>query len=105
MIMQEILKKVKPLDSNRGTEIGKEKRIEKSNNNHRGYFHQKSFQYMANCIVPSGSEESCWDVMNVNAHFRQDEACGQCKCSAGTQMRQSGKKNNWNNSSKWLALG
>ncbi len=36
---------------------------DKSNNNHIGYFHQKIFQYIANCKVPS----SGWDVIYQNA--------------------------------------
>ena len=39
---------------------------DKSNNNDIGYFHQRIFQYIANCHVPVNGEEGGWDVIFVN---------------------------------------
>lgn len=39
---------------------------DKSNNNDIGYFHQRIFQYIANCHVPSNGEEGGWDVIYRN---------------------------------------
>lgn len=36
---------------------------DKSNNNDIGYFHQRIFQYIANCHVPQNGEEGGWDVI------------------------------------------
>lgn len=36
---------------------------DKSNNNDIGYFHQRIFQYIANCRVPANGEEGGWDVI------------------------------------------
>ena len=36
---------------------------DKSNNNDIGYFHQRIFQYIANCHVPPNGEEGGWDVI------------------------------------------
>ena len=41
---------------------------DKSNNNDIGYFHQRIFQYMANCHVPANGEEGGWDVIYENAN-------------------------------------
>lgn len=40
---------------------------DKSNNNDIGYFHQRIFQYIANCHVPSNGKEGGWDVIYRNA--------------------------------------
>lgn len=40
---------------------------DKSNNNDIGYFHQRIFQYIENCRVPSNGEEGGWDVIYKNA--------------------------------------
>lgn len=40
---------------------------DKSNNNDIGYFHQRIFQYIANCHVPANGEEGGWDVIYRNA--------------------------------------
>lgn len=39
---------------------------DKSNNNDIGYFHQRIFQYVNNCCVPSNGEEGGWDVIYEN---------------------------------------
>ncbi len=39
---------------------------DKSNNNDIGYFHQRIFQYLANCHVPENGEEGGWDVIYEN---------------------------------------
>lgn len=39
---------------------------DKSNNNDIGYFHQRIFQYVANCHVPPNGEEGGWDVIYEN---------------------------------------
>ena len=39
---------------------------DKSNNNDIGYFHQRIFQYIANCHVPENGEEGGWDVIYTN---------------------------------------
>lgn len=39
---------------------------DKSNNNDIGYFHQRIFQYIANCHVPNNGEEGGWDVIYKN---------------------------------------
>lgn len=39
---------------------------DKSNNNDIGYFHQRIFQYIANCHVPPNGEEGGWDVIYEN---------------------------------------
>lgn len=39
---------------------------DKSNNNDIGYFHQRIFQYIANCHVPPNGEEGGWDVIYSN---------------------------------------
>ena len=36
---------------------------DKSNNNDIGYFHQRIFQYMADCHVPDNGKEGGWDVI------------------------------------------
>jgi hypothetical protein len=36
---------------------------DKSNNNDIGYFHQRIFQYMADCHVPDNGTEGGWDVI------------------------------------------
>ncbi len=36
---------------------------DKSNNNDIGYFHQRIFNYIANCRVPENGEEGGWDVI------------------------------------------
>ena len=41
---------------------------DKSNNNDIGYFHQRIFQYIANCHVPDNGKEGGWDVI-----FHKDE--------------------------------
>lgn len=40
---------------------------DKSNNNDIGYFHQRIFQYVANCRVPPNGEEGGWDVIYQNS--------------------------------------
>lgn len=47
-----------------GNEIFRQR--DKSNNNDIGYFHQRIFQYMANCHVPVNGEEGGWDVIYEN---------------------------------------
>ena len=39
---------------------------DKSNNNDIGYFHQRIFQYIANCRVPQNGTEGGWDVIYDN---------------------------------------
>lgn len=39
---------------------------DKSNNNDIGYFHQRMFQYIANCHVPENGTEGGWDVIYEN---------------------------------------
>ncbi len=39
---------------------------DKSNNNDIGYFHQRIFQYIANCEVPPNGESGGWDVIYRN---------------------------------------
>lgn len=39
---------------------------DKSNNNDIGYFHQRIFQYIANCHVPANGEDGGWDVIYSN---------------------------------------
>lgn len=39
---------------------------DKSNNNAIGYFHQRIFQYMANCVVPDNGKKGGWDVIYTN---------------------------------------
>lgn len=39
---------------------------DKSNNNDIGYFHQRIFQYIANCRVPQNGTEGGWDVIYNN---------------------------------------
>lgn len=39
---------------------------DKSNNNDIGYFHQRIFQYIANCEVPPNGEQGGWDVIYRN---------------------------------------
>lgn len=39
---------------------------DKSNNNDIGYFHQRIFQYIANCHVPQNGEEGGWDIIYKN---------------------------------------
>lgn len=39
---------------------------DKSNNNDIGYFHQRIFQYIANCHVPQTGEEGGWDIIYTN---------------------------------------
>lgn len=39
---------------------------DKANNNDIGYFHQRIFQYIENCHVPSNGEEGGWDVIYKN---------------------------------------
>lgn len=41
---------------------------DKANNNDIGYFHQRIFQYIANCHVPDNGKEGGWDVI-----FHRDE--------------------------------
>lgn len=41
---------------------------DKSNNNDIGYFHQRIFQYIKNCHVPSNGEEGGWDVIFENTN-------------------------------------
>ena len=41
---------------------------DKSNNNDIGYFHQRIFQYIENCHVPSNGEEGGWDVIYENVN-------------------------------------
>ncbi|MGN0347989.1 MAG: Eco47II family restriction endonuclease [Roseburia sp.] len=40
---------------------------DKANNNDIGYFHQRIFQYIANCHVPENGKEGGWDVIYHNA--------------------------------------
>lgn len=40
---------------------------DKSNNNDIGYFHQRIFQYIEKCHVPSNGKEGGWDVIYRNA--------------------------------------
>lgn len=44
-----------------GNEIFRQR--DKSNNNDIGYFHQRIFQYVANCHVPDNGQEGGWDVI------------------------------------------
>lgn len=44
-----------------GNEIFRQR--DKANNNDIGYFHQRIFQYMANCRVPDNGKEGGWDVI------------------------------------------
>lgn len=39
---------------------------DKSNNNDIGYFHQRIFQYIANCSVPANGQKGGWDVIYQN---------------------------------------
>lgn len=39
---------------------------DKANNNDIGYFHQRIFQYIANCRVPDNGKEGGWDVIYEN---------------------------------------
>lgn len=39
---------------------------DKANNNDIGYFHQRIFQYIANCHVPENGKEGGWDVIYKN---------------------------------------
>ncbi|MCI5920098.1 MAG: Eco47II family restriction endonuclease [Roseburia sp.] len=39
---------------------------DKANNNDIGYFHQRIFQYIANCHVPENGKEGGWDVIYNN---------------------------------------
>lgn len=48
-----------------GNEIFRQR--DKSNNNDIGYFHQRIFQYIANCHVPHNGKEGGWDVIYENA--------------------------------------
>lgn len=41
---------------------------DKSNNNDIGYFHQRIFQYIANCHVPPNGEDGGWDVIYENSN-------------------------------------
>lgn len=41
---------------------------DKSNNNDIGYFHQRIFQYVPNCVVPDNGKDGGWDVI-----FRKDD--------------------------------
>lgn len=47
-----------------GNEIFRQR--DKSNNNDIGYFHQRIFQYFADCHVPANGEEGGWDVIYEN---------------------------------------
>jgi hypothetical protein len=47
-----------------GNEIFRQR--DKSNNNDIGYFHQRIFQYIANCHVPENGTEGGWDVIYRN---------------------------------------
>ena len=44
-----------------GNEIFRQR--DKSNNNDIGYFHQRMFQYIADCHVPDNGKEGGWDVI------------------------------------------
>lgn len=44
-----------------GNEIFRQR--DKSNNNDIGYFHQRIFQYIADCHVPENGKEGGWDVI------------------------------------------
>ena len=44
-----------------GNEIFRQR--DKANNNDIGYFHQRIFQYMADCRVPDNGKEGGWDVI------------------------------------------
>lgn len=44
-----------------GNEIFRQR--DKANNNDIGYFHQRIFQYIANCHVPENGREGGWDVI------------------------------------------
>ncbi len=48
-----------------GNEIFRQR--DKSNNNDIGYFHQRIFQYIANCEVPPNGEKGGWDVIYKNS--------------------------------------
>ena len=47
-----------------GNEIFRQR--DKSNNNDIGYFHQRIFQYIANCRVPDNGQDGGWDVIYKN---------------------------------------
>ncbi len=47
-----------------GNEIFRQR--DKSNNNDIGYFHQRIFQYIANCRVPMNGKEGGWDIIYEN---------------------------------------
>lgn len=47
-----------------GNEIFRQR--DKANNNDIGYFHQRIFQYIANCRVPDNGKEGGWDVIYRN---------------------------------------
>ena len=47
-----------------GNEIFRQR--DKSNNNDIGYFHQRIFQYIKNCRVPSNGKEGGWDIIYQN---------------------------------------
>lgn len=49
-----------------GNEIFRQR--DKSNNNDIGYFHQRIFQYIENCHVPSNGEDGGWDVIYKNTN-------------------------------------
>ena len=53
---------------------------DKSNNNDIGYFHQRIFQYIANCHVPPNGEEGGWDVIYENADGIQISLIGKSFC-------------------------
>lgn len=47
-----------------GNEIFRQR--DKANNNDIGYFHQRIFQYMKNCVVPDNGKEGGWDIIYKN---------------------------------------
>lgn len=69
---------------------------DKSNNNDIGYFHQKIFQYIANCHVPPNGDEGGWDVIFQDPNGIQ-LSTGDCVHTVYVEMKN--KHNTMNSSS------
>ena len=57
---------------------------DKANNNDIGYFHQKIFQYIANCHVPENGKEGGWDVV-YSAKIAAIRPCARTKSATVTE--------------------
>lgn len=68
---------------------------DKSNNNDIGYFHQRIFQYIADCQVPANGENGGWDVIYQPKH-EVEVASGICVKRVYVEMK---NKHNTMNSS------